>query len=804
LDSLFKITAYTNYDILIVDHQSDDAETLSYLENLSNPPRLQICHSVTDLTKVRGEYLLFLNDDTEIIQPNWLSTLLAFNQRAEVGIVAPRLLDSQHRLVHAGYILGMGSVGIAGQINQGLAANELGYMARAQATQNWSAVSDNCLMISNTLYQQVGGMDTDLILFNEVDLCLKVRSLDFKIVWTPDVTLLQHGVGSVVRHRQNDIDSATLHREIITMYKKWLPQLSDDSAYNPNLSLNGEEWQAETQVNVPWIGHLSAKVKRVVAFPHDSWGCGEYRVRAPLRVLQQFGLLEFGLMPNSEVGKLPTLTELERMQADILLLHNTLHEPELNALQQYKRFNRCFKIFGQDDLIYALPKWNPYRKTNYRDIKQRVHLAISLSDRLLVTTEPLREAYRHICDEIVVVPNYIEYARWKDLSRQRLPGSKPRVGWAGAAQHEGDLKLIVSLVKELADEVQWVFLGHYPAELRPYIHESYQMVPFEEYPALLARLNLDLALAPLEQNAFNEAKSHLRLLEYGILGYSVVCSDIYPYQNAPVKRVTEKGWISAVRERIYDLEATVQEGLELKQWVLKHWLLEDHVTEWGMALNCLKPFSESRFQFSQASSPIWIFILGDQSLAKILSQQIAEFDVHRLFIPAAELLWTENEASVRLSERSKPISVPSNGATHWLVSDLPAAMGRTLWLQQNFPNAYFIHVVRNGYQAALEIRELAQKQYGLVPLLLHRAARQWQRRIEILHADAPKLTHFLEIRYEDLLAEPKLVLAKLFQFLHLTVVENVAVEQKPIIQITPEQRAVIKNGAGRMLGYYNY
>jgi len=825
LTSLLKNTSYNHYEIIIVDNNSDDIETLIYLATLQTDLRFHLwCYEkslseINNLMAARGGYLLFLNDDTEIIQPDWLQRLLALNQRQEVGIVAARILDSQRRILHAGYILGMGNVGIAGQINQGLAPSDLGYMGRAQATQNLAAVSDSCMMIRKSLYQQVAGMDTDnTVLFNDVDLCLKVTAAGFKIVWTPDVTLLQHGAGSLVRNRKQVVDNIQLNKEIATMYARWLPQLCNDPSYNPNLSLNDKEWQPETQVNVPWVGKpaLHSKVKRIVAFPHDSWGCGEYRVRAPLRVLQQLGLIEFGLMPNDEVGKMPTVTEFGRMQADTLLLHNALHDTQLNALRQYKRFKRCFKIFGQDDLIYALPKQNPYSKTNYKDIKQRVHLAISLCERLLVTTEPLREAYHHIADDIVIVPNYIEHARWQDLAPQRLTSAKPRVGWAGAAQHYGDLKLIVPVVKALAKEVDWIFLGAYPEELRPYVHESHSMVPFSQYPAKLASLNLDLAIAPLEQNIFNEAKSNLRLLEYGILGYPVVCSDIYPYQQAPVKRVTDNAWLEAVRERIYDLDAAFKEGQELKQWVIKNWLLEDHVTEWGEALNCLnRGYRTLPYANEIASTPQWIFILGNEAdfLTKIIGKHevIDKFDITKLSIPPLDkavkipLLWTEKEALVRLAETSKPVFELELDDKYLVVENLSAAMSNTLWLQQNFPNAYFIHIVRNGYAVALDIQAQVQQDYGVTPLLLHRAARQWQRSIEILQEDAPKLNHFLEIRYEDLLANPEKVVGKIWQFLHLTPPANLTIKPEPSRnKITPEQRAVIKNCAGKMLNYYNY
>jgi len=91
----------------------------------------------------------------------------------------------------------------------------------------------------------------------------------------------------------------------------------------------------------------------------------------------------------------------------------------------------------------------------------------------------------------------------------------------------------------------------------------------------------------LEQHPFNEAKSNLRLLEYGMLGWPVVCTDIYPYENAPVKRVTNndpQAWIASIRERVHDLDAAEREGDQLKNWVLQNFMLEDHLDEWMRAL----------------------------------------------------------------------------------------------------------------------------------------------------------------------------------------------------------------------------
>jgi hypothetical protein len=143
--------------------------------------------------------------------------------------------------------------------------------------------------------------------------------------------------------------------------------------------------------------------------------------------------------------------------------------------------------------------------------------------------------------------------------------------------------LIASVIEELSDEVEWVFFGMCPERMRPFVHEFHPPVPLDQYAQMLASLNLDLALAPLEDVPFNHAKSHLRLLEYGILGYPVVCSDLTPYRGAfPVTRVRNRhrNWVEAVREHLSDLDATHAAGDRLREHVREHWLLERNLDAW--------------------------------------------------------------------------------------------------------------------------------------------------------------------------------------------------------------------------------
>jgi glycosyltransferase involved in cell wall biosynthesis len=190
-------------------------------------------------------------------------------------------------------------------------------------------------------------------------------------------------------------------------------------------------------------------------------------------------------------------------------------------------------------------------------------------------------------DDIVVVPNSLEAVHWMQLESRRNQGNRLRVGWAGALQHQGDLEMIAEVVQRTAGEVDWIFMGMCPESIKPYIKEFHEAVSIQEYPKVLSRLNLDLAVAPLEDNNFNEAKSNLRLLEYGILGWPVICSDVFPYRAAPVTRVanTTEAWVSAIRQAIDSPEKLSNQGDSLRQWVIDNYMLKDNLQQWLDALS---------------------------------------------------------------------------------------------------------------------------------------------------------------------------------------------------------------------------
>ncbi|HSF08629.1 MAG TPA: glycosyltransferase [Nitrospirales bacterium] len=245
-------------------------------------------------------------------------------------------------------------------------------------------------------------------------------------------------------------------------------------------------------------------------------------------------------------------------------------------------------VYDCDDLLWEIPVDNPNHGYFTPECLQRMFGLMYMADCVTVSTEPIQtDLYKRGIESMVLL-NCLIRQEWEDFKPQRQTGSRPRVGWAGQASvHKCDTAILETIIEALKDEVEWAFLGDAPrmAMSPGVISETFSMVDVAQYPKKLASLNLDLALAPLVPNPFNEAKSDIRILQYGILGYPVIGTDIFPHQHAPIIRLPHEpqAWIKAIRERIHDLGALEREGDHLRAWVLKHRLMEHVLPQYEQA-----------------------------------------------------------------------------------------------------------------------------------------------------------------------------------------------------------------------------
>ena len=255
-------TDYTNWELLIVDNQSDDPATVTYLSELQLVPNVRVLRfdqpfnfsalNNFAVAQARGSLLAFLNNDVEVITPDWLAEMVGHALRPEVGAVGAKLYYPDGRLQHAGILLGLGK--LAGHPYRGLMEPEPAPNVRTRCVQNLSAVTGACLVMRTEVFQVVGGLDEDLPLaYNDVDLCLRLRQRGYRIVWTPYAQLyhwesatrgLDHSMRKVRR----------LRREQAIMVARWGAAFERDPAYNPNLTLSapGFALAFPPRVRRPW------------------------------------------------------------------------------------------------------------------------------------------------------------------------------------------------------------------------------------------------------------------------------------------------------------------------------------------------------------------------------------------------------------------------------------------------------------------------------------------------------------------------------------------------------------------------
>jgi GT2 family glycosyltransferase len=243
LDTLVERSTYANYEVIIVDNGSVEEATRQLFARLPKD-RFRIVRdeqpfnfsALNNLAarQANGSLICLMNNDIEILTPDWLEEMVSFAVRPEIGCVGARLWYPDGRLQHAGCVLGVG--GIAAHAHKMLPRGYAGYFARAIMHQSFSVVTAACLLVRRDVFEQVGGLDERLaIAFNDVDFCLRVRAAGYRNVWTPYAEMVHHESAS----RGEDDTRAKLTRfasEIAFVQQRWGAQLQTDPAYNPNLS----------------------------------------------------------------------------------------------------------------------------------------------------------------------------------------------------------------------------------------------------------------------------------------------------------------------------------------------------------------------------------------------------------------------------------------------------------------------------------------------------------------------------------------------------------------------------------------
>jgi GT2 family glycosyltransferase len=252
ISSIEEKSTYRNFEYIVIENNSTEKETFAYYQELEKRnPKVHMVYwdgpfNYSEINnfgaeQAKGEYLLLLNNDTEVINEDWLEELLGYCMRPDVGIVGARLYYEDNTIQHAGVVLGFG--GIAGHCFVQQPRGNTGYCHRIICPQNYSAVTAACMMVKRSVFDQVGGLSTDLaVAFNDIDFCLKVQQAGYRIVYNPYVELYHYesksrGLEDTPEKRER------FAKEIATLEAHW-PEVfaNPDPYYNPNLTLKSQDF----------------------------------------------------------------------------------------------------------------------------------------------------------------------------------------------------------------------------------------------------------------------------------------------------------------------------------------------------------------------------------------------------------------------------------------------------------------------------------------------------------------------------------------------------------------------------------
>lgn len=248
IDSIYEKTNYKNYEIIIANNDSKEKKTLDFFDEYKKKYKnFKVVDCIMEFNysrinniaveKATGEYIVLLNNDTEVITGDWLKIMVGYAMQKHIGAVGPKLLYPDETVQHGGVILGLG--GVASHAYIGATRDDFGMYGRLRVPYNYSACTAACLMIKKTKFLEVGGLEENLkVAYNDIDFNIKLLGKGYYNVFLPNVELLHYESKS----RGLDTTSEKYKRfqlEEKYMYDKWKSKLTEDRFYNPNFSKKG-------------------------------------------------------------------------------------------------------------------------------------------------------------------------------------------------------------------------------------------------------------------------------------------------------------------------------------------------------------------------------------------------------------------------------------------------------------------------------------------------------------------------------------------------------------------------------------
>jgi GT2 family glycosyltransferase len=264
VESVLTQTRYRNFEILLVDNQSSDPDTLRWFSSIDAHPQVRLLRfdaafnysAINNFAVAQSQapFVCLLNNDTAVISPDWLDEMLQHAQRPQIGCVGAKLLFDDNTVQHGGVVLGLW--GLAGHSHKHALADSAGYQQRLTLVQNYSAVTAACLLVRRALFLQVGGLNEQAlpVAFNDVDLCLKIQAAGYRNLWTPYAA--HYHFESKSRGREDTPAKKARERaEINYMRQTWPVQIADDACYSPHLTRRREDYSIAADEPAAMLQH---------------------------------------------------------------------------------------------------------------------------------------------------------------------------------------------------------------------------------------------------------------------------------------------------------------------------------------------------------------------------------------------------------------------------------------------------------------------------------------------------------------------------------------------------------------------
>lgn len=595
IDSILQKTSYTNYEIIIVDNGSDDPATLAYLKDLVTKPQIRVLridapfnYSALNNVAVKmanGELIGLVNNDIDVISPDWLDEMVSHALRPSVGAVGARLWFSDDTLQHGGVVLGLG--GVAGHAQMCIRRDQLGYQGRAALTQNLSAVTAACLVVKKSIFEAVGGLnEQDLaVAFNDVDFCLRVLEAGYRNVWTPFAELYHHESASR-GYEDTPEKQLRFSKEVAYMHQRWGKLLLTDPAYSPNLTLNGDDFafawpprvQALTKLSICQPGQsplyerlaVLAKAKVRIAYFAENVHSSTFRYRAAnmVQVLNQ--PVAVSNIETSAAcffsGDLQYTADIVD-NADILVISRARYDLDIAQFIQQLKTQHKKVWFDIDDLVFDTNYIDLIINTSGQEpsddvlnywygVVGRMAQALRLCDGVITTNAYLANKIKLFTNlPVKIIPNFAnesQLAVSESLYKRKLTcGSNPqeriKLGYfSGSSSHNGDLSLISHALERVmaADaRIDLVLVGHvdvaqafgprFGGYLKGHLAERVTVHPFVDFVELQELIaGVHFNLVPLQVNDFTHCKSELKFVDAAIVGTLTIASPAFAYVEA--------------------------------------------------------------------------------------------------------------------------------------------------------------------------------------------------------------------------------------------------------------------------------